>query len=310
MRPTGRGWAVLAAVVVLAAAGIVLGWSAFIGLAGAGLLLVLIAVAMVIGGRVADVQAPAALRVERGAPQAVSFLISGDGLVGRAAIRLSGQGTIVQCTRGPERSLIASITVDTHRRGVFSVGPWTLERIDPWALVVRRLGRIEAAELLVVPRIHQMHPDTVPMLMSERGRTRQGSSSLATLREYVIGDELRQVHWRSTAKTGRLMVRQYVDVTKPLLVVVVDMNPERYVDSDELDDTVDLAASIAAAAVGVSVEVRTSTGDRAEFSGANRVPMLEMLARAVPGKGSVRPTHGTVIEVGPHLLAARRVEQR
>lgn len=310
MRPTGRGWAVLAAVAVLAGGGVALGWAAFVGLAVAGSLLVIVAISMVSGGRLRGVDAPASLRIERGSSGSVSFSIIGDGLSGRSAVRLRNGREIVRCTRGARGSLVATIDVDTHRRGVVDVGPWALERIDPWALVVRRLGRIDAVELLVVPRVHHLHPDTVPMLISERGRTRQGTSSLATLREYVIGDELRQVHWRSTAKTGRLMVRQYVDVTKPVLVLVVDMNPTSYASIDELDDTVDLAASIAAAAVGVAVEIRTTTGDRADFNGGNRLPMLEMLARATMGVGSIRPTHGTVVEVGPRLLAQRRAEQR
>jgi hypothetical protein len=126
----------------------------------------------------------------------------------------------------------------------------------------------------------------------------------------VIGDELRQVHWRSTAKTGALMVRQYVDVTRPVLVVVVDMNLSHYANLTELDDAVDLAASIGASAVGMSVEVRTTTGDRAEIVGASRTAMLDMLARARSGPGVLTIRRGTVIEVGPERLAKHRGEMQ
>ena len=308
MRPTWRGVGVLVTSVLVGVGGWFLGWPPMVGAGVAGAALFLIALLLVAGGRVGEVDSPPTLRIERRSGEDAIITISGSKLLGRAAVRIRHRREVIRCYRAPRGNLAAVLRVETNRRGSFVLGPWVLERIDPWALVTRRLGSVSAIELLVIPRIHKMHADTVPNLLSERGRVKQGSSSLATLREYVIGDELRQVHWRSTAKTGALMVRQYVDVTRPVLIVVVDMDLTHYTDVAELDDAVDLAASIAASAVGMSVEVRTTTGDRAEILGANPTAMLNMLARASSEPGILAVRRGTVIRVGPELLAQHRGE--
>ena len=306
MRPTWRGMGVFGMSVIAGVGGWFLGWPPMVGAGVAGVVLFFIALLLVAGGRVGDVESSPALRVERRSGEDVIVTLSASTLLGRAAVRMRNGKVVTRCYRVRRASLAAVLLVDTNQRGSFIFGPWALERIDPWGLVTRRVGSVSAIELLVVPRIHKMHADTVPNLLSERGRVKQGSNTLATLREYVIGDELRQVHWRSTAKTGALMVRQYVDVTRPVLIVVVDIDLTHYANAAELDDTVDLAASIAASAVGMSVEVRTTTGDRAEVLSANRTAMLDMLARAKSGPGVLTIPRGTVIAVGPELLARHR----
>ena len=49
-----------------------------------------------------------------------------------------------------------------------------------------------------------------------------GAMDLRALRPYVPGDELRHLHWKATARTGQLMVREYVDPAQPWCVVVLD----------------------------------------------------------------------------------------
>ncbi len=49
-----------------------------------------------------------------------------------------------------------------------------------------------------------------------------GSITFDSLREYVVGDEMRRVHWRTSARVGELMVREHVDTSLPRLVVLLD----------------------------------------------------------------------------------------
>jgi uncharacterized protein (DUF58 family) len=72
------------------------------------------------------------------------------------------------------------------------------------------------------------------------------------LREYVVGDDLRYVHWKSTARTGKLMVRHMVDTSQPFTVVVTDLRPQVYSET-----TFELALDAAASAV---VAASRSTG--------------------------------------------------
>ncbi|OLT25824.1 hypothetical protein BJF79_43970 [Actinomadura sp. CNU-125] len=64
----------------------------------------------------------------------------------------------------------------------------------------------------------------------------------------MIGDELRHVHWKSSARTGTLMVRQLVDASLPTTTVVLEARPERWPEPDDFELAVDVAASVAACA--------------------------------------------------------------
>jgi uncharacterized protein (DUF58 family) len=83
-----------------------------------------------------------------------------------------------------------------------------------------------------------------------------------TLREYVLGDDIRRVHWKTTARTGTLMVREHVDTSQPSTVVVLDTRRDRYT-GDGFEDAVDVAASVVAASQrkGFPIRFVTTAGD-------------------------------------------------
>ena len=81
------------------------------------------------------------------------------------------------------------------------------------------------------------------------------------LRDYVVGDDLRLVHWRSSARTGRLVVKHNVDTSQPFSVVVIDQSAKAYT-SDTFEDAVDVAASVVTALADhkAPAELRSSDG--------------------------------------------------
>ena len=79
-----------------------------------------------------------------------------------------------------------------------------------------------------------------------------------SLREYTLGDDIRRVHWRSSARTGTLMVKEHVDTSLPSTVVILDTCAAHYVD-DLFEDAVDVAASVVAASQGRNFPVRFMT---------------------------------------------------
>ena len=115
----------------------------------------------------------------------------------------------------------------TTRRGRVPVGPLTVERTDLLGLARSRQPAGEETHVWVHPRRH-------PVRLAESGRARHhhegappphpmaGAMDLRALRPYVPGDELRHLHWKATARTGQLMVREYVDPAQPWCVVVLD----------------------------------------------------------------------------------------
>ena len=139
-------------------------------------------------------------------------------------------------------------TVPTSRRGIIPVGPVLSVRGDPVGLC-----RIErpwtGVELLYVhPRISPLDRLGSGLLKDLEGQTTQDRSNsdvaFHTLRPYVPGDDRRHVHWKTTARLGTMMVRQFVDTRRSHLALVVSTDQADYADEEEFELAISLAASL------------------------------------------------------------------
>jgi uncharacterized protein (DUF58 family) len=155
----------------------------------------------------------------------------------------------------------------TDRRGTYEVGPVEVPRADPFGLcrTVLRLGQPQ--RISVHPRL--LHLRSLPTGVSRNlegpssDSSPQGSVTFHRLREYVVGDDLRTVHWPSTARVGQLVVRHNVDTAQPYTVVLFDVDPARY-SAEMFEEAVDTTASLVTslAAGKAPVQLRTTDGDR------------------------------------------------
>ena len=138
-------------------------------------------------------------------------------------------------------------------RGAYVIGPVTYEKIDPVGLVSRRLDAGTTHELLVSPRVTDLSVFAGGLVNDLDGATSQQltMSDLAfhALREYVPGDDLRHVHWRSSAKAGQLLVRQYHETRRGHVTVLVDRSRTSYPRAGDFELAVSVATSIALRAV-------------------------------------------------------------
>jgi len=112
-------------------------------------------------------------------------------------------------------------------------------------------------------------------------RIAHGGTDLVGLREYVPGDDLRRLHWATSARRGALMVREDADPATPLLTVLLDDRAGSY-PSGGFDEAVDLAASLLDAAAAASAPARVLT-----FSGDLDLDIPVPVSRA--GGGSLEP---------------------
>ena len=287
-RLTARGWGALAVVVAAATLGLALGYPEGVGLAVGALLLLIVSFFLVSGGGPAFAVAIAPPRVERLTDTVVRIDVEAARAHRRGLrVRSSGASHPVEWDA---TGIHADIPVPTQRRGPVSLGPWVLERVDPWGLLRRRVGEVEGVALLVVPRVRPVSLAALPSALADFGGSAEmGTTTFATLREYVIGDELRHVHWRSSAKTGKLMMRQYVDITRPRITLVLVAEERAYTSADEFEEAVDFIASLAAVASssGLDVEVVTTAGERASHGGGRSTAVLDLLALVERGASGV-----------------------
>ncbi|MDT3443683.1 DUF58 domain-containing protein [Pseudofrankia sp. BMG5.37] len=217
---------------------------------------------------------------------------SGDGLAGRLEGRVGG-GTaahptgkiVVDVRRVPgagTRSL--DIALDTRRRGVISFGPVLVRRADPFGLVSSTV-RLSATDVLRVrPRARPLGAPPAAPARDPDGRTADGAAGgviFHGIREYVSGEDLRFVHWPSSARTGVLMVREHVEPSEPASTVVLDTRPEAYppgeVGADTFEEAVDVAASVVLGCARESLGVVLLTTDGVRRAGRGRAPETEAL---------------------------------
>ena len=155
--------------------------------------------------------------------------------------------------------------ITTRRRGVFDIGPATIERVDPLGLAVGRRVDDTVGTIIVHPRVHSLNgPYGAMHTVEDEAVMRRAASDplsgFVSLREYVDGDDPRLIHWPTTARMGTLMLREHVELRRPEFTVVLDA-AEAVASADDFEEMVDVAASIAVHAIasGVSVMLRTTS---------------------------------------------------
>ncbi len=188
----------------------------------------------------------------------------------------------------PGHSTTVELDIPAPRRGVFPVGPLLFNRADPFGLVSRGATDRLQSELIVHPRIYAM--ETFPFGLTRdldgpsSGEAPEGGIAFQNIRDYVVGDDLRLVHWRSSAKLGTLMVRHNVDNYQPRSLVILDTRFAVH-GPNSFEEAVSAAGSIvnAASISGYPWRLRTTCGKEWD-STITRGVLLDELARLEPAR--------------------------
>lgn len=269
---TPLGWSMLALVPLSFAFGYRLGWVELVAVAWAGLVLLLIAILYLVG--------KSAFTVELGA--AHTRVVVGEPAIGTVTVtnptrrRLLGATVEVPVGEALAEFSMPSLArgavfehefpVPTGRRGVIRIGPVRTVRADPIGLVRRELLWTDSEEIFVHPRTIGVPSTTTGFIRDLEGNpTRQISNSdvsFHALREYVPGDERRYIHWKSTAKTGRYMVRQFEETRRSHLVIALSLATADYADDEEFELAVSVAGSLGVRAIRDARAVSVVVGER------------------------------------------------
>jgi uncharacterized protein (DUF58 family) len=236
-----------------------LGWDEFMLAAATCVLLLAIAVLFTLGRLNLDVRVamspPRVVVGETAHGQLAAANSSSRRLLPLRVELLVGRGVaqfdIPMLAAGEEHDELFSIP--TNRRAVITVGPTRTLRGDPLGLLRRTLAWHDASTLYVHPRTVPIEGVGAGFLRDLEGRTTNDSSTsdveLHTLRDYVPGDDRRYVHWRTSARSGRLMVVQFVDTRRSHIAMLLSGDSAEYADDDEFELAVSILASLGVRAV-------------------------------------------------------------
>jgi uncharacterized protein (DUF58 family) len=181
----------------------------------------------------------------------------------------------------PGTTARAAYRVPTERRGRYEIGPLRASIGDPFGLSTRTWRAAGLDEVIVQPRIHEL------MSLPEGGGEDLDSDDprvvghldvtgeFLMLREFAPGDDLRRVHWKSTARHQRLMIRQDESRRRAPVLVLLDVRSSAH-DRASFELAVEAVASIVNSLERDQrrVEVRTTTGERLGQAGRRHLASL------------------------------------
>ncbi len=290
---TTRGQAFVAAGIVLAVAGVLLGYADVVRV---GALLIL-----------APVTARLLLRVRR-SPLDLDRVVEPAHLVvdepGEVVVTLHNRGRGTSAVQLAEervdhplgdrpRFVVPSMpagqsrqvryAVRSHRRGRFTLGPVRLVTTDPFGLTSSHADIVRLDHVVVLPRVVDLGTGRPPGVgFGNEGETPHLVSlhgeDDASVREYRDGDSLRRIHWPSTARTGELMVRQEDQPVRRRATIILDDRAEAFHDGsrsepepearlgfgafdEAFEYAVTAAASVTSHLAGLGYSVHLLTGD-------------------------------------------------
>lgn len=172
-----------------------------------------------------------------------------------------------------------SYRVRSDLRGRYPLGPLQLRLTDPFGMCELTRSFSSYDTLTVIPRVEPLPPVRLSGEAKGYGDGRQRSLALAgeddvIPRGYRHGDDLRRVHWRSTARYGELMVRREEQPQRSRCTVLLDTRGIAYAGAGP-DSAFEWAVSAAASVLvhmlerGFSVRLLTDTGSLVPGEGAD-----------------------------------------
>jgi uncharacterized protein (DUF58 family) len=275
---TPLGWALGIATPIAFVFGYLLGWVELVTFAWASLLLILIAVVYLVGRN--------PLSIELSVPH--SRVVVGDNafaevivtnprprrVLGASVEVPVGKGLAAVTTPSLRRKgrFVHEFPLPTTHRGIVEVGPVRTIRADPIGLVRRELVWTDSTELFVHPRTIAIPSTSTGFVHDLEGSATRDLTnsdvSFHALREYQPGDERRYIHWKSTAKTGTYMVRQFEETRRSHIVIAQSLARSDYATDEEFEMGVSVTGSLGVRAIrdarNISVVVSETTPDFAK----------------------------------------------
>lgn len=199
-----------------------------------------------------------------------------------------------------------------ERRGRYRLGPVAVRLRDPFGLAELGKSFADVDELVVTPAVHplplvRLGGEWAGLGESTRRSVATAGEDDASVREYRLGDDLRRVHWRSTARRGELMVRREEQPWESRAVLLLDTRATAHTGEGPTSSLEWAVSAVASVGVhldreGFALRLVFDTGtsvEAAATAGPFTDAMLDTLATcAVSRSGSLRPGLATIRQGG------------
>ncbi|MFJ4210005.1 DUF58 domain-containing protein [Paenarthrobacter sp. NPDC089675] len=284
------GWVILATAIGLWLAGQAWGWQEAKSAAMVAFLLLILAIVFIVGrsayGVVLDL---ARTRVAVGDDAVGSIAVSNVSarplLPATLELPVGSNTAIFHLPRLKPAQIHEDLfTIPTARRAVIVVGPVRSVRADPLHLLRRRVLWTDPVDLYVHPRTVSLGGSAAGFIRDLEGMpTTELSSadvSFHALRDYVPGDDRRHIHWKTTARTNKLMVRQFEETRRAHLAISLSINTDEYNTEAAFEMAISVAGSIGRQAISEQrdLDVLTQKGPLRCETGRN---LLDDMTRIV-----------------------------
>lgn len=199
-----------------------------------------------------------------------------------------GSATFHASTIRAKESVVATYQIVCRPRGVYTVGPAQLLLHDPLRFARRRSTVGASDRLVVYPEIEQLEGFPVvrgrdPALHASRPEfSHRGGEDFFTIREYRTGDDLRRVHWPTSAKRDQLMIRQLETPWQSQALILLDTRAKAYASPAAFEKAVKGAASVMSHLYGSGFEATIWTGGVEMGLGEPYAKIMETLAVVRP----------------------------
>jgi uncharacterized protein (DUF58 family) len=212
---------------------------------------------------------------------------------------LGGRPRVVLDRLAPKRPIDVGYHVSAEMRGRYRVGPLTVRLMDPFGLCELPRAFTSTETLVVTPKVERLPAVKLAGEWGGAGHSTsrsvasQGDDDVAT-REYRHGDDLRRIHWRTTARRGELTVRREEQPWQSRGAVLLDTRVIAHRGegpASSLEWAVSAAASITVhlSATGFELRLVTDTGNEVSSAGLGEAAfdgnLLDVLAVTGPSAG-------------------------
>lgn len=305
------GWVVLAGAVVLWWLSLAFGWKELLVAAVVVTVVLVVSLVFLFGRTTYDIE----LDLTRTRVVVGERAVGGLNLVNRTSRTILPSEVVLPVGQGrgvfqvprlvPGAQHEEVFAIPTTVRGVLEVGPVSVRRGDPIGLFERTHDRRQAVDLFVHPRTTSLDGLSLGHLRDLEGlpvqQLARDDVSFHALREYQPGDDLRHVHWKSTARAGSVMVRQYEETRRSHFVVGLSTHPDEYRDADEFELAISAAGSVGLRALRDSrvLDARTQAGPVRSLTPRRFLDELSQLGHSRRRQGGVVSLAGAIAAASP-----------